>query len=152
MTSSPRYAQANSDAERTVRTMKGLLKCKEDQHIALMTYRVIPLQNGQSPAELLMGRRLHTLLPVLLSTLMLRGKIESLQRTKTPYCNQQTRNFNKRHDARDRPGLQSADPVWIRYQNRDGQVVGRTPEPQSYLVKTNTGTVSRILFVGLISF
>lgn len=36
----------------------------EDFHKNLMIYRSAPLQNGLSPAQLLMGRRLCTNLPV----------------------------------------------------------------------------------------
>ena len=50
---------------------------------------------------------------------------------------------NLRHKAHDLPKLQIGDPVWIRDQNRQGQVVSRTPEPRSYLVRTDLGTVRR---------
>ena len=57
-TSSPRYPQANGEAERGVRTVKALLKKNDDIHLALLSYRSTPLQNGLAPCELLMGRRL----------------------------------------------------------------------------------------------
>ena len=63
VTSSPRYPQSNGEAERAVRTMKGILKRNDAQHIALMVYRSTPLQKGLSPAEMLMGRILRTQLP-----------------------------------------------------------------------------------------
>ena len=60
VTSSPKYPQANSAAERAVRTVKGLLNKSDDPYIAMLVYRSIPLENGYSPAELLMGRQLRT--------------------------------------------------------------------------------------------
>ena len=144
VTSSPRYPQSNGEAERAVRTMKGLLKRNDDQHIALMVYRSTPLQNGLSPAEMIMGRRLRTQLPILPNALKPRDSHgESLERKEGQQRSDQQRNFNLRHNARDLSTLQPGDPVWIRDQNRQGQVVSRTPEPRSYLVRTDLGTVRR---------
>ncbi|XP_046724303.1 uncharacterized protein LOC124398258 [Silurus meridionalis] len=59
VTSSPHFPQSNWEAERAVRTIKNLLKKSADPYLALMAYRVAPLTNGYSPAELLMGRKLR---------------------------------------------------------------------------------------------
>ena len=67
LTSSPTFSQSNGEAERAVKTVKLLLKKEKDPHLALLSYRTTPLQNGYSPAELLMGRRLRTTVPVLRS-------------------------------------------------------------------------------------
>lgn len=64
VTSSPYHAQSNGEAERAVKTVKGLLKKNKDPYRALLAYRVTPLHHGPSPAELLMGRRLRSPLPV----------------------------------------------------------------------------------------
>lgn len=69
ITTSPRYPQANSEVERAFQTVKHLLKRAADPYKALMAYRVTPLESGISPAELLMGRRIHTRLPTLPSQL-----------------------------------------------------------------------------------
>ena len=63
-TSSPHCPQSNGLAERTVRTVKKLLKESQDQSLALLAYRTTPLPwCGLSPAELFFGRCLHVDVP-----------------------------------------------------------------------------------------
>ena len=57
VTSNPRYPQSNGLAERTVKTVKGLLEQPTDLYLALLTSRDTPFPwCGLSPAELLIGR------------------------------------------------------------------------------------------------
>nr|XP_039261331.1 uncharacterized protein K02A2.6-like [Styela clava] len=70
ITSSPRYAHCNGEAERAVHTIKNLLKRTKDPYMALLNYRSTALKNGYSPSELLMGRKLRTKLPVYSSELI----------------------------------------------------------------------------------
>ena len=66
ITSITHYAQGNSQAERTVRTVKNLLKDKEDPYLSMLSYRATPFTwCGLTPAELFMGRKLRTPLPML---------------------------------------------------------------------------------------
>ena len=67
-TSFPRYPQPNGLAERTVQTIKNILKKakddKKDPNLAFLDLRNTPIDDiGMSPAQLLMGRRTRTLLP-----------------------------------------------------------------------------------------
>ena len=64
VTSSPRYPQANGEAERAVKTMKQLLDKSQDPYIALLSYQSTPIKLGYSPAELLMGSNLRSTVPM----------------------------------------------------------------------------------------
>ena len=55
-TSSPRYPQSNGLVERSIKTIKQLLKKSDDPFLALLVYRTSPLQwCGFSPSELTNG-------------------------------------------------------------------------------------------------
>ena len=145
-TSSPRYPQANGEAERGVRTVKALLRKNEDIQLALLSYRSTPLQNGMAPCELLMGRRLRTQLPVLPQTLMPRVQTQDLENVKKRedrYRTNQTANYDRRHSSQVLRELQPGDAVWVRDQSRFGQVVGKAEQPRSYHIQTNQGMVRR---------
>jgi transposase InsO family protein len=58
--STPKFPQSNGQVERTVQTVKQLLKQSSDPYKSLLNYRSIPFPwCGRSPSELLMGRRLY---------------------------------------------------------------------------------------------
>ena len=64
ITSIPHYPQSNGQAERTVKTVKGLLQDSPDIFLLLLSYCATPLPCcGLSPGELLMDRRLRTDVP-----------------------------------------------------------------------------------------
>ena len=145
-TSSPRYPQANGEAERGVRTVKALLRKNEDIQLALLSYRSTPLQNGMAPCELLMGRRLRTQLPVLPQTLMPRTSMQDLEDVKKRedrYRANQMVNYDRRHASHELPDLQPGDTVWVRDQSRFGEVVEKAQQPRSYHIQTNQGIVRR---------
>ncbi|RXN13424.1 putative protein K02A2.6-like protein [Labeo rohita] len=66
-TTSPHYPQSNGLAEKTVQIAKSILTKtkmdKKDPYLSLLEYRNIPVDNFKSPAQLLMSRRLRSILP-----------------------------------------------------------------------------------------
>jgi transposase InsO family protein len=66
-TSSPYFPKGNGLAERAVQTIKKMLdkaKCSgKDPYWCLLEYRNTPINNTSSPAQLLMNRRLNSIIP-----------------------------------------------------------------------------------------
>ena len=90
-TSSPLYPQSNGQAERTVQTVKRLLKKSRDPYQSLMDYRNTQIEGiGLSPAQMFLGRRIKTKLPtsaeLLRSADDVQSKLKDIQlRTKQYY-------------------------------------------------------------------
>ena len=142
-TSSPRFPQANGESERAVRTVKTLLKKSDDPYLAMLTYRSTPLQNGFSPAELLMNRCLRTNLPMTEEQLQphvpdfatVKAKEEEQRR-------KQKKVFDLRHATRELDPLLPGEQVWIPDHNTSGSVV-EPIAPRSYHVSIPTGLIRR---------
>ena len=98
-TSSPRYPQSNGQSERTVKTIKKMLKQSKDPYVALLNYRATPLPwCKRSPAELLMGRRLRTRIPRLPEQLQPTWSyLEEFRKLNQKFKARQKRDFDKRH-------------------------------------------------------
>jgi transposase InsO family protein len=147
VTSSPKYSQSNGMAESAVKTVKSLLTKNVDFYKGLMEYRSTPLENGFSPAELLMGRRIKTTLPMNPDRLLpntvdhqlLLGKEEKR-------IQKQTRNYNKRHRVREMDELKPGEIVWVTDKRTWATVIRNGPGPRSYIVKTPTGELRRNSF------
>ncbi|KAF7646649.1 hypothetical protein LDENG_00184290 [Lucifuga dentata] len=104
VTSSPRYPHSNGEAERAVRTVKSLLDKEGDFHKALLAYRAIPLAHGSSPAQLLMGRRIRTPVPVTPGQLQPQWpELEIFREKDAAMKLHQEQNFNQRHRAQNLP-------------------------------------------------
>ena len=143
VTSSPRYPQSNGATERAVKAVKSLLTKNDDPYVALLAYRSTPLENGYSPAELMMGRRLRTTVPVHSSQLIPRlPRASQLREKEEKIRERQQRNFDKRHRASELTPLQSGDCVWIPDTESEGTVTGET-NPRSYTVRTPSGSLRR---------
>ena len=143
ITSSPRYPRSNGEAERAVQTAKALLKKNKDLYLGLLAYRSTPLQNGFSPAELLMGRKIRTTLVQHPSQLQPRSSPVISDKEERMKCDMRT-NHDVRYRARDLSELVPGQPVYVRDTGNEG-VVERQAEncPRSYIIQTPKSTLRR---------
>ena len=146
-TSSPRYPQSNGLVERSIKTIKQLLKKSDDPFLALLVYRTSPLQwCGYSPSELLMGRRLRTTLPQVQELLIPKWSYLSEFRLKDKqHKDLQKENYDKCHRVAPLPELPDGTPVLAQTGDTrtPATVVKPTDAPRSYLVQTDAGSTLR---------
>ena len=134
VTSSPYFPQSNGEAERAVRTIKGLLKKSSDPYLALLAYRTTPLQVGYSPSELLMSRTLRSAVPTTRIQRAPRVPDPDIVRTKDGDIKaRQKQNFDYHHGVRSLPPLEPGDSVWLPDKQVEGEVQGEVT-PHSYQV------------------
>ena len=137
--SSPGFPRGNARAERSVQTVKRLIKkavnSRQDVEEALLAYRSTPLDSHtKSPAELMMNRSLRSKLNAHLPKKTSGGQRASYD---PKYANQHTRTL---------PELAVGDTVRIRAQNKwstKAKVVQKHHTPRSYVVETEKGQVYR---------
>jgi len=140
ITSSPLYPQGNGEAEHAVQTIKSLLKKEGDPYLALLAYRATPLQNGYSPLELLMSRKLRTTVPILRYQLKPKvADLESLTERERIAKTRQESNFNRYHGVRELPTLTPGQMVWMPDREQEAQVT-QEAGPRSYEVQSQDGT------------
>lgn len=136
--SSPGYPQSNGLAERTIKTVKQVLKKAErtgaDPHLALLLLRNTPITGtSHSPAQVLMGRVLRSTLPTsseVLRPATPRGvhqELESLKRKQECYYNER---------AKALPRLHAGNTIHIETDKgwQPGLVISEREEPRSYNV------------------
>ena len=141
--SSPHYPQGNGEAERAVKTIKGLLKKSDDPYLAILAYRSTPLECGFSPAQLLMSRSLRTTLPVIREQRMPRVvDLTRLQEKDNHIKKRQKYNYDQSHRTKELPMLEPGDTVWIPDRESPGTVVEKT-SLRSHIVETQDGSYRR---------
>ena len=140
VTSSPRFLQSNGQVERTVQTVKRLLKRSNDPYLALPSYCATPLPwYDLSSAQLSMGRRMRTPIPQTNKLLVLCWAYLKTFREKNEQFKQtQKRNFDKRHWARELTPIPDDTEVWITSERQpiQGKVNSPVESPRSYVVST----------------
>ena len=143
ITSSPGHSSGNGEAERGVQTVKNLMACKDDFHLALLNYRATPLKNGHSPAELMMSRKLKTKVPItpvqLQPSLVDARKLQLLEENHKVLQKQQ---FDRRHAAKPLVPLKEGDEVYMPDRSQYGTVVSKHTD-RSYIVETPSGEYRR---------
>lgn len=142
VTSSPRYPKSNGLAEKTVQTMKNIIrKCcaaGDDVQLGLL---------GLSPSELLMGRQLRNNLPSFVPDIKKGKRVakdiigwKHRQREKQKY-------YHDRTGVKSLPELGTNDQVRIRDSETGrylhvGKIMDKVA-PRSYIVQSNNYTVRR---------
>ncbi|XP_040359375.1 uncharacterized protein LOC121047832 [Ixodes scapularis] len=116
-------------------------------HVSLLSRtrpRSTPLKNSYSPADLLMGRRLRTKLPIVPEMLMPHmPDMRKLRDFEELYRENQKKDFNRRHGVRTLPEVLNGDEVWITDIKQKGTVQRPAEEPRSYFLDTDNGVVRR---------
>ncbi|UYV65760.1 K02A2.6-like [Cordylochernes scorpioides] len=147
VTSSPRFPQSNGMAEAGVKIAKLILKKNQDPSLGLLEYRSTPLENGYSPAELLMGRKLRTTLPIAPENLNPRlVDSQTLKRKEGRGRKDMKSRYDRRCGATDMEELSEGDTVWITDMRTWGIVKQKASTPRSYMVDTPVGTLRRNRF------
>lgn len=147
-TSSPHYPRSNGLVESSVKTVKSLMKKaqegKEDFYKSLLIYRSTPLQNGLSPAQMLMGRRIRANLPI--SDELLNTHNSALVRLSKERQQEKQKLYHDRR-AKSLSDLRSGDQVRLRDHEKgiwmQKGIVQAQVAPRSYTVRTDRGTEVR---------
>lgn len=147
-TSSPRFPRSNGMVERAIGTVKTMLKKvfedRGDPNLALMEYNNTPKYNLPSPAQMLMGRSLRSLLPI--KKCNLKPKFA----TRETYNNlKKNQMIQKKYHDRSYVNLEKLEQnqrIYIQTGHRNwvpGTVIRKHETPRSYVVKTENGTELR---------
>ncbi|KAL6471840.1 hypothetical protein MHYP_G00204900 [Metynnis hypsauchen] len=149
ITSSPLYPQSNGLAERTVQTAKALMDKahaqQSDPYLSLLEYRNTPVDGLKSPAQLLMSRRLRSILPSTEKQLQPGLVCRSMVRSRREVC--QTRQklcYDK--TAKAQPALPTGAAVRVQLPNgkwEPATVVDSAGTQRSYNILTEEGQVLR---------
>jgi transposase InsO family protein len=146
ITTSPNYPQSNGLAERSIQTVKKLLKksmdAGKDPYIALMQYRNTPKGKLCSPSQLLMSRSLRTKLPILSTSL--KPNIIDLNNYKNQISLNNNRTelyYNKK--SKQLSSMQVNDKILFKVKPEGnwtpGVIVDICNQPRSYEIKTENG-------------
>ncbi|UYV65991.1 K02A2.6-like, partial [Cordylochernes scorpioides] len=124
-TSSPRFPQSNGMAEAGVKIAKLILKKNLDPSLGLLEYRSTPLENGYRPAELLIGRKLRTTLPIAPENLNPRlVDSQTLKRKEGRRREDMKSRYDRRRGATDMEELsEGTSPKWRSRQDRSSRIL-----------------------------
>ena len=114
VTSSQKLPKANGEAERAAQTTKNALKKEKDLAKALMSYGATSLENGYSPAEMLLARKIRTTVPVLPDQLKPSWPgLQEVREHKQESKYVQTKRYNVSHRWTELSALKPVGGWWI---------------------------------------
>jgi hypothetical protein len=146
ITSSPGFAQCNGQVERTVQTIKGLMKKADlsgsDFFISLLEFRNTPLDgtDGYCPSELLNSRLLRSRIPT--SATLLKPHVVPPMKDKLKGRQAAQKHYFDAKANRELPPVNVGDHVRFKHPNgkwEKATVVNRCPTPRSVIVQSNSG-------------
>lgn len=147
-TISPTYSQSNGQIERTVQTVKNIMRKCDDITIGLLDYRNTPINElGSSPAQLLMSRRLRNRIPA--KTDLLKPKAAKAVNHKLNQRQQlQKKYYDKRASLRPKHKLSPGDTVRFRSKEKgewkQGIVQNQSDmSPRSFHLQSTEGRMFR---------
>ena len=147
VTSSPRYPKSNGQAERTVQTVKHILRKLNDPYLPLLSYRATPLPwCNLSPSELLMGRRLRTTLSQTTHHLIPKWPyLPEFKRADKQHKDRIKEDFDRRHRVHFLPEIPDDQDVWLSSEGAPvpGTVMSPARISRSYIVYTAAGEICR---------
>ncbi|XP_064644715.1 uncharacterized protein K02A2.6-like [Lineus longissimus] len=148
--SSPTHAQSNGEVDSAVKTAKRILEQKDPAR-GLLAYRYTPIATtGYSPAELLVGRKLRTTLPILPN--QTNPELQAYKQARETDCATKSaseRHYNTRFGCKPLPELSPGEPVRIKTDaekrwTKPATVVKKCEiVPRSNIVETESGTTLR---------
>ncbi|CAH2101985.1 unnamed protein product [Euphydryas editha] len=153
ITSSPYHSRSNGLVERSIRTIKNILKkCysdKKDPYLAILQFRNTPKSCGYSPAQMCMSRRLRTRIPISDCNLKpkcidykkMKQHIDTYKQKTSLYYNQHTKSL---------PSLKKGEKVYFKKQPHNtynawipGIISKVGPETRSYIISSPEGEFRR---------
>ena len=150
ITSSPDYPQSNGQAEKAVdiakRIMSKAAEAGSDPYLGLLEYRNTPVDGFRSPAQLLQGRGLRSIVPCTAHHLKPATVDPALaQRARVASHERQAAFYNR--SAKELPALVNQQLVWVQLDKNRREwkkaTVTARHDPSSYWVRTDDGAAYR---------
>ena len=130
-----------------VQTIKKLFRKSDDIYQGLLSYRSTPLPwCNLSPAELLMGRQLRTLLPSTDKQLIPQWNyLPEFMSANLRFKDKQKSEYDRHHRTTEAAPIQQGSEVWVMsgHEAIRGTVLTAAPAPRSYLIDTQSGIIRR---------
>ena len=146
--SSPLYPKSNGLAEKTVSIVKRIFKkakdSNNDPYLAILEYRTTPLACGSSPSQLLMGRRLRSVLPCTNEQLKPQQIKLNDVREKLSYDREKQKTYHDR-SSKKLPLLKIGDKVRVQLFDKlwKPALITDKHDDRSYILQTNDGGTYR---------